>query len=365
MKRRFFVIGDTELGKGDLMDDFHDDDALVRFVEHAGNSKTDEVTLILNGDVFDFLKMDYEGKYPRYITEEISLWKMKRVIEAHPKVFEAWKKFVEKPHARLVFVIGNHDADVAWPKVQEFLCGVLGCEKAKARFSSAQEKASLKHQSGIARDSKIIFAHFYDEEHFHVQHGNLIDPFFGFNYRKPIISHKGKKILNLPLGAQITTQYLIPFKKKFHREEVLYPQHEVFKKHPEYKKAINGMMRRHVAKIFMIDPLVRMLNPMYRVPYLRILRHLFRNGFDGVHDDRFLDIDMLDTMFGKKQVFVLSHAHVLKDKKRRGVRYIFVDCWRTELNIMTPDLQKKPKTYVEIGLEGDKLAGAELKVFEV
>lgn len=341
MFRKVFVIGDIEMGKGDIMDDFHDDEALVKFIEHAGSVKADEVTLVLNGDVFDFLKMDYEGKYPRYITEEISLWKMDRVMEAHPKVFYAWKSFLAKPHTCLVFVIGNHDADVVWPKVQEKLIGALGHAR------------------------KIVFTHAYDGADFHVQHGNLIDPIFGFNHRKPIIRHKGKKILNLPLGAHISTQYLIPFKKKYHREEVLYPQKEVFKKYPEYKKAIGKLMRRHIPKIFFLDPLLRVFNPMFRVPFGRLLGHLLRNGFDGVHDDRFLHIGKLQVRFGRKRVYVLSHAHVQKDISRNGSRYIFVDCWRTELNVTTPDLRKKPKTYVEIDLEGDTLASAEVKVFEV
>ncbi len=121
-------------------------------------------------------------------------------------------------------------------------------------------------------------------------------------------------------------------------------------------------MRRHGLKIFLIDPVMYMNDPMYRVPYFRILRHLFRHGFDGVHDDRFLDVETLEGRFGKKKVYVLSHAHVLKDRKDKDVRYIFVDCWRTELNVENPEM-KKPKTYVEIALTDDTLEGAELKEF--
>lgn len=341
MNRRFFVIGDIEMGGGDLMDDFHDDDGLVSFVQHIGRTQADEVALVLNGDVFDFLKMDYKGEYPRYITEDISLWKLERVLQTHSKVFEAWAEFLKLPHAKLVFVIGNHDPDVAWPAVQERLRQVLGQVKDSA---------------------KIRFGHTFDEMHFHVQHGNLIDPFFGFDHEKSIIEYKGRKILNLPLGSQIASQYLTPFKKKFHDKEVLYPQHEVFKKYPEYKKEIGRMMRRHGLKIFLIDPVMYMNDPMYRVPYFRILRHLFRHGFDGVHDDRFLDVETLEGRFGKKKVYVLSHAHVLKDRKDKDVRYIFVDCWRTELNVENPEM-KKPKTYVEIALTDDTLEGAELKEF--
>lgn len=346
MRRRVFVIGDIEMGKGDIMDDFHDDDVVVRFVEHAASVPDDVVVLVLNGDIFDFLKMDYEGKYPRSITEDISLWKMREVLKAHPAVFTAWKKFLDRPGAHLVFVIGNHDADVVWPGVQKLILESL-------------------HATAKERSSRVVFTHAYDEEHFHVQHGNLIDPVFGFNHQKAIITHKGKRILNLPLGSQISTQYLVHFKAKHHDKEVLYPQHEVFKKYPEYKKDINRLLKKHGFKIFLLDPLLRLGDPMYRVPFGRLFRHFLRHGFDGVHDDRFLDIDALDTKFGKKQLYVLSHAHVLRDRHHKGARYIFVDCWRSELNIQTPDLQKKPKTYVEICLEDSMMVRAELKVFGV
>ncbi len=348
MNRRFFVIGDIEMGKGDIMDDFHDDDALVRFIGHVGDVRVDEsgsdeeVTLVLNGDVFDFLKMDYQGEYPRYITEEISLWKLDCILEAHPAVFEALKRFVGLKNTKLVFVIGNHDADVVWPKIQEKLCKVLG-----------------------SHPEKIIFTHAFEEEHFNVQHGNLIDPFFGFNHEKPIIEYKGRKILNLPFAAHLASQYLMGFKAKFAQQEVLYPQQEVFKQYPDYRKEAARIMRKNGVKILFVDPLLHFHDPMYRVPYLRMVKHLLKHGFDGVHDDRFLDIEELDGKFGKKQLFVLSHAHVKKDVRQKGVRYIFVDCWRTERNILTPDRQKKPKTYVEITVAGDKLAEAELKEFSI
>lgn len=346
--RRIFVIGDIEMGKGDVMDDFADDDELVRFIEEAGRAKGDEVILVLNGDVFDFLKMDYQGEYPRYITEEISEWKMSKVFQPHAKVFAALKKFLTHAHARLVFVIGNHDADMAWPKVQEQLLDTLG------------------------NASKIKFTNTYDGEDFNIQHGNLVDPLFTFPYEQPVISYKGKKILNLPLGAQIASQYLVHLKKRFHREEKLYPQQQVFKKHPDYKKAIDQMLRQNFLKILVTDPLTHFFDPMYRVPYLNIIEHLMTNGFDGIHDDRFLNLRLLHKKFAKKSLYVLSHAHVRKDSHKDGSRYIIIDCWREELDISgggddrtAAGVKKKPKDYVEIELVDDKLAGAELKVFGV
>lgn len=323
------------------MDDFHDDAALVRFVEEVAQAEADEVTLILNGDIFDFLKMAYREKYSRYITEDISLWKLGRVLSSHPTVFEAWKRFLQLPHTRLVFVIGNHDPDLVWRGVQEKLHQVLDCSDPQ----------------------KIIFTHAFNAEHFHAQHGNLIDPLFGFDHQKPIITHRGRKILNLPVGAHMSAQHLMTFKKRFHDQEVLYPQHEVIKKYPEYKREITRRTIINGIRVFIIDPILHFWDPMYYVPYFRILKHLLKYGFDGVHDDRFMDLEKLDNYFGGFPIYVLAHAHVRKDMRQDGRRYLMVDCWRTERDVRTEDLRKKPKTYVAIVITDDKLQEADLKEF--
>lgn len=324
------------------MDDFHDDDILIRFFEYIQPTDGAEVTLIFNGDTFDFLKMPYNGKYTRYITEGISLWKLEGVLEKHGTVFEALKKFLESRNTKVIFVVGNHDADLVWPIVQQKLRRVLG-----------------------ANEAQVVFTHTFDHEHFHVQHGNLIDPLFRFDYDKPVIEHRGKKILNLPLGAHMSAQYLMGFKRKFHHHEVMYPQHEVIKKYPEYKKAITRVTMQNSLRIFLLDPILHLGNPMYRVPYFRVLWHLLRYGFDGVHDDKFMDIEDLEGRFGKKPVYILAHAHVKKDLLYQDRRYILVDCWRTERDVRTEDFRKKPKTYVEIAVVGDRVAGVELKEFAI
>lgn len=245
MKRRIFVIGDIEMGQGDMMDDFKDDDQLEKFIENASNSEgSDETILVLNGDVFDFLKMNYQGEYSRYITEEVSLWKFEKIIAKHPKFLVSLKKFLDHKHTKLVIVIGNHDADLAWPKLQERIYDILG------------------------NKSKISFTHAFEEENLNIQHGNLIDPLFIFPYEKDLVTYKGKKILNLPFGSQVASQYLIDLKKQFAEAEKSYPQKEVIKKYPEYQKAINTLLRKYLVKMLVTDPLLHFRDPMYKVPLL-------------------------------------------------------------------------------------------------
>ena len=172
MNKRIFVVGDTELGKCDNMDNFSDDAGLIEFIEELPvHNKNEEILLIFNGDALDFLKMEYKGEYPRYITEEVSLWKLERIMEAHPAVFAALKNFASHKNACVYFIIGNHDADLIWPAVQEKIHSYLG------------------------KDSKVYFPFTFAEGDLHIEHGNLIDPFFDFDVEKPIVKYKGEKIL--------------------------------------------------------------------------------------------------------------------------------------------------------------------------
>ena len=132
MNKRIFIIGDVEIGRRDRMDDFCDDPTLVRFIDHLSLLVQHEaVQLILNGDFFDFLKISYKNEYPRYVTEEISLWKLNQVLKAHPLVFEALRSFLSHPNAEIFFVIGNHDADLIWPSLQKEIRKILGDKKSR------------------------------------------------------------------------------------------------------------------------------------------------------------------------------------------------------------------------------------------
>ena len=335
------MIGDIEMGQGDLMDDFKDDDLLENFIEKAATAEgSHETVLVLNGDVFDFLKMDYQGSYPRYITEEISLWKFEKIIAKHPKFLENLKKFLEYKHTRLIIVIGNHDADLAWPKVQEKIYDLIG------------------------NRSKITFTHAFEEENINIQHGNLIDPLFVFPHQKDIIEHKGKKILHLPFGSQVASQYLIDLKKQFAEAEKSYPQKEVLKKYPEYQKAINALLRKYLIKMLITDPLLHFRDPMYQPPLLLLAEQYIKNGFSGVHDEQFLNMRILRKKFKKKPLYILSHAHTTMDINNREHRTIVTDCWREEFDV-SRNMAKKEKKYIEINLNDNEILDANLKQFNI
>lgn len=131
---------------------FFDEDfkQFVEFISKKGQARDSKasVELILNGDIFDFDSVTssptdslfrvspierWRGLFPQ---TEKSVYKIQRIIEDHPIFFDSLSKFVSQGH-RVVFVIGNHDAEVHYEEVQnEILNRIVKthAEKSLVRF---------------------------------------------------------------------------------------------------------------------------------------------------------------------------------------------------------------------------------------
>lgn len=342
MEHKIYILGDVEMGRGDIMDDFSDDYIFVDFIEKTASAKhTGKVTLVLLGDIFDFLKMSYKGLYPRYITEEISLWKMDEIIMSHGAVFKALKNFLENKHCDIEFVIGNHDPDLVWPAVQERIL------------------ETLRHRD------RIKFGFSYSTKTLHAEHGHMVDPFFRTNTRRPIIRHNGREILNLPFGAHACFTHLVNIKKKFPHEESLYPNPVALEMNEEYKKMSKKAIVDLIFRSLIFQPLLHPFDPTYRAPYLQLLKHGLKYGLNVVDDEKFIK-DRVQKIIRKnpgRQVYVIGHAHVLTQTKIAEKRVFVTDTWRDEYDLNN-EKRKKPKSYVEISCKNDKLNSAELKMIE-
>lgn len=339
MKERIFAISDIEMGKRDLMDDFKDDQGIGAFLDYLSQI-SEKTKLVLNGDIFDFLKMDYNGTYPRYITETISLWKLDRVLEHHPVFFEKLSNYLKNPHHEVYFVIGNHDADLQWPSLQAKLHEVLNCQ------------------------DRVFFTLRFDYQGVQAEHGHAFDPFFKFK-SEPFIEWKGQKILNLPVGSQIVFKYLTPFKRKFHSEEQLSPKHVAIRYFPEYHHAMNHMMRKYLFEGLLLDPIIHPLDPTYKVPYFHFLKHLMLYGFDVLNDGKFQHrrIQYIKKRFPDKRVFLLGHSHVLTNTKVDDAHILVTDTWRNEYHFDGVNKRKKDRTYAEVELENGAIQAAHMKIF--
>jgi UDP-2,3-diacylglucosamine pyrophosphatase LpxH len=90
-----------------------------------------KIALILNGDVFDTLAEDIKG----YVAMEDAVTIVKGIMQdqSFSVIWDALASFVEKDGRTLVFVIGNHDIEMAFPIVQSLILWRLAGDELTSR----------------------------------------------------------------------------------------------------------------------------------------------------------------------------------------------------------------------------------------
>lgn len=201
MEKYKIVISDCHLSAGRFFEgrlnpheDFHFDDEMCAFFEFFSTGAYGEdpkgpveVELFINGDYLDFLNVPYHGEFEDAITEEIALYKLEAIIAGHPKVMAALREFAKKPGKKITYLIGNHDADLFFPKVRERITREWDPD---GKFPS--EKVIL-----IADRDRVRY-----EGGVEIHHGNQFEAVHVLNFEKPLLtSYLDKPVLNLPWGS--------------------------------------------------------------------------------------------------------------------------------------------------------------------
>ncbi len=191
------VISDCHLSAGRFYEgmlnpheDFYFDDEMCEFF-HFFSTETYgdgvEVELFINGDFLDFLNVPYHGEFEDAITEEISLHKLEAIIAGHPKVMAGLKRFASLPGKTITYMIGNHDADLFFPKIRERITREWD---PKGQFPS--EKVKL-----IADTDRIRY-----EGGVEIHHGNQFEAVHVLNFEKPLLhTFLDRPVLNIPWGS--------------------------------------------------------------------------------------------------------------------------------------------------------------------
>ena len=139
-----------------------------------------DITLYLNGDIFDFSTVRLPGQTISLPYEKDAAAKFKLILSAHPLFFDALARFLAAPNTRVKFFIGNHDFPLHWPSVQMMLCRRIDSYRMDKVFPD--------------RMGKIFFL---SEEHSHgtyCRHGES-EPHTKTNYRRPIIPAAELRVL--------------------------------------------------------------------------------------------------------------------------------------------------------------------------
>lgn len=202
-----FVISDCHLSAGlnfeserNPHEDFFFDDEMVELFDFFSTGKYEryEVELIINGDYLDFLNVPYRGEFEEAISEEFALYKLECIMAGHPKVMEALKRFASKPGKSITYNIGNHDADLFFPKVRE---RIIRAWDAEGRYPSPNVR--INHETPVINIEGGVQIH----------HGNQFEAVHFFNYQNPLITEGvHRPLLNIPWGSFYVLKIVNRFK---------------------------------------------------------------------------------------------------------------------------------------------------------
>jgi UDP-2,3-diacylglucosamine pyrophosphatase LpxH len=181
------VVSDFHLGKGpyrddgsvNVFEDFRQDQKFAQFLDYHsdGEWRHGEIELIVNGDFFNLLSVDLDGRMQEAITERVSVEKTEAILRGHPAVFDALARFADGPGRSVTFIMGNHDPGLLFGGVREAISRRVG---GAHRF---------------ILDS-------YDFDGVHVEHGMQREPMNAFNPSRYFAERDGEVCLNLPLGSR-------------------------------------------------------------------------------------------------------------------------------------------------------------------
>ena len=205
--RHTFVVSDVHIADGEAIDDAKPfwrrykapehfiDATFIDFLDHLRELAGDHpAELVLNGDIFDFdcvLVVPDDADFSvswleraRGLSaeEEKSAWKLRRILDDHPRLLAALRAWVEDGHD-LVYVIGNHDMEMHWPAAQDVLRAAL--ELPEDRASALRFCAWFY----VSSDDTLI------------THGNQLDPYcLCHDPLHPFIELDGRIRVRLPFG---------------------------------------------------------------------------------------------------------------------------------------------------------------------
>jgi UDP-2,3-diacylglucosamine pyrophosphatase LpxH len=262
-----FVVSDLHIASGKNYcgiyrgtENFFADESFKRFLEYADKEKeTDNAMLIINGDIFDFLRIThYPGKerklrLSKWIKHPIRFWPRKKPTEAstkstdeqfkewsaeleklgmnksyeelkntitptekkyglgtedfktiykiflikkgHPEFINALGKWLEQGN-KLIIVKGNHDLELFWPEVRNYIRLVIA-EDIQRRNGTSNLVEILENKvlpSITFIDDSIVI-----DNDFYVEHGHRYDKFC--TVLENAFLDKNPKQINIPFGS--------------------------------------------------------------------------------------------------------------------------------------------------------------------
>lgn len=209
LKKIKLVCSDFHLGKGkylpdgsrNLLEDFTADKQFIDFLHYyrSGEFRRCEVELIINGDFFNLLQVDYRDRFTDHISESDAIHKTVSILKGHEALFDALGEFSREPHHSVTFILGNHDPGLLWEGVRDTLKKRLAGEVKFVMEVYRFDGVHIEHGNQYSADNR------YDRQHY----------FLSKNLPEPII--------NLPWGSFFLIHYLNEIKKERPYIDKVYP----------------------------------------------------------------------------------------------------------------------------------------------
>lgn len=207
IQKTILVISDLHLGAGlmvhkrkNFLEDFHYDKELIEFIEYHGSLhyQDREVELIINGDFFDLLAVPFVPYFDdEYWSESAALDKLKMIVGAHPGVIESLRNFLTYPNNRLVYIIGNHDAELIFESLRQYVIELFPLED-RSKF-----KILLNTEDVYIPEEGVVLKHGHEYELAH-----------RFDALTSIATDvEGKKYFIPPWGSYYVTRVINKFKE--------------------------------------------------------------------------------------------------------------------------------------------------------
>jgi len=136
-----------------------DDDLAALINDAVSKSHGASLDIVLNGDLFDFDAPDVHSntRSPAVVHEESGATALiNKILNDHPVIVQALRNALATG-ANVVFVPGNHDAELAFPAVRSAIT---------ARLISGNVPGKIRFQSWFYRTP----------DGFHIEHGHQYDP---------------------------------------------------------------------------------------------------------------------------------------------------------------------------------------------
>lgn len=343
--RLIVILSDVEMGSGGITDDFPHSGFLAEILLSYLRAPPVPypIDFVFNGDTFDLVKTPYCGTYPHHITADVAATKMGAVASAHPRFFAAMCEVLEHPGGdnSVHFIVGNHDAELLYPAVQEVVRGLCR-DNPNVRFPGFELAIGPVH----------------------VEHGSQSDPLFRIDPERPFINANGKDLLNISWTTVALLDVFMPLHPLLHFHNRLRPRNLVMDRVPEIRDLLMAKAWRYWTKDFWRD-FTALKDPLFKINWIMmkgIVRRLTNNNPD-VSIDRTWAMKRLQE--SPCELFVKGHLHKAGNIQHNSKRILQLGCFRDEYFIIDGGKRFRPilKPYLEIYLKNNQIS--EIVVKEV